>query len=526
MCPRKVVVIGLDAADWSFLMPWINDGKLPTFKKLLEGGTWSELWSTLPPVTFPAWKCYSTGKNPGKLNVFWWLNVDFKKEKIGVNSSTSFKSKEIWDYLGKEDIRVGIINMPSTYPPKKVNGFMISGFPSFEDWSYVYPSRLKEELRKKFRYKVNPRHHIHVYKEEATQEIDRLIKLRFDVAQEYLDIVDFMHLTIFYIDDVQHFFWNRKDVILKLYQTIDVKLSELIKKLGRKGIVLLISDHGFTGLKDIFYMNEWLVRKKLLVKKSSYLDWLSRLGLKQDTLVHITKRVFPLIFEIMPKNVYSKLTGILPRAGYILKEGLQEAVDWKNSLALALAEGPIYIDSRKFHTRQEYEDFREILIHELKKIEHPVRKEKIIRKVYKREEIYFGEFLENAPDLIVLPNDGYEIDMALKVSGRGKLWGCEAIETEKVFNKWLGHHRLNGVFLAYGEGMKKGAKIRKVTIYDIAPTILHIYGLPIANDIDGRVLTEIFESNSDFTRRRAVYLGSEKAKAKMRVKKLKRRRDL
>jgi len=69
-----------------------------------------------------------------------------------------------------------------------------------------------------------------------------------------------------------------------------------------------------------------------------------------------------------------------------------------------------------------------------------------------------------------------------------------------------GNHRLNGIFLAYGPGIKKGYKIEGAKIYDIAPTILHIFDLPIPNDMDGRVLMEIFEPDSEFAKRKPVYV--------------------
>jgi len=69
----KVLVIGLDGATWDLIEPWAEEGKLPTFKMLMENGTWGELESCIPFVTYPAWKCYSTGKNPGRLGVYWFL---------------------------------------------------------------------------------------------------------------------------------------------------------------------------------------------------------------------------------------------------------------------------------------------------------------------------------------------------------------------------------------------------------------------------------------------------------------------
>lgn len=139
MKKQKVVVIGIDGATFELIVPWIQNGKLPFLKRLKDEGVWGKLESTIPPVTFPAWKCYSTGKNPGKLGVYYWFSVDFYKKGYRFNNSLDFKSQEIWDYLGQNNYRVSIINMPSTYPPKKVNGFLISGMQASEDSLYTFP---------------------------------------------------------------------------------------------------------------------------------------------------------------------------------------------------------------------------------------------------------------------------------------------------------------------------------------------------------------------------------------------------
>ena len=69
-----------------------------------------------------------------------------------------------------------------------------------------------------------------------------------------------------------------------------------------------------------------------------------------------------------------------------------------------------------------------------------------------------------------------------------------------------GYHDFYGIFLAYGKGIKKGYRIHKAKIYDLAPTILHIFGLPIPNDMDGRVLTEIFEKDCELLEYSPVYV--------------------
>ncbi|WP_193383885.1 hypothetical protein [Pyrococcus yayanosii] len=90
------------------------------------------------------------------------------------------------------------------------------------------------------------------------------------------------------------------------------------------------------------------------------------------------------------------------------------------------------------------------------------------------------------------------------------------------FRRGTPAHRLNGIFLAYGPGIKKGYKIENAKIYDIAPTILHIFGLPIPNDMDGRVLMEIFEEDSEFAKRKPKYVDPSYYEKKQEDEKLKK----
>lgn len=94
----------------------------------------------------------------------------------------------------------------------------------------------------------------------------------------------------------------------------------------------------------------------------------------------------------------------------------------------------------------------------------------------------------------------------------------------------FGTHHVDGIFLAYGSGIKKGYRIRIARIIDIAPTILHIFSLPIPNDMDGQVLKEIFEEDSEFSKRKPKYVdpnyykkGQESERLKKTIKKLRKK---
>ena len=93
----RTFVVGLDGASWRLLDPWIADGTLPNLADLRERGTWAERRSCLPPVTFPNWKCYSSGKDPGGFGVFWFERIDLDEGVIEDVNGCDYDTAELWD---------------------------------------------------------------------------------------------------------------------------------------------------------------------------------------------------------------------------------------------------------------------------------------------------------------------------------------------------------------------------------------------------------------------------------------------
>jgi predicted AlkP superfamily phosphohydrolase/phosphomutase len=71
----KVLIVGLDAATFDLIGPWLAEGKLPNLEALMKNGAWGRLASILPPITPPAWTSFMTGKNPGKHGIFHFMEA-------------------------------------------------------------------------------------------------------------------------------------------------------------------------------------------------------------------------------------------------------------------------------------------------------------------------------------------------------------------------------------------------------------------------------------------------------------------
>ncbi|HET7323892.1 MAG TPA: alkaline phosphatase family protein, partial [Halococcus sp.] len=265
----RTFVVGLDGASWRLLTPWVKSGELPNLAALRSSGTWAEHRSCLPPVTFPNWKCYSSGKDPGGFGVFWFERVDLEHERIDITTGADFKTTELWDYLNDEGFSTGIVNMPTMYPPRPVDGVVVCGGPDAVegeyrsiDSGYTYPERLDRELRAEFDYRVHPEPLLSS-NDERDAEVEAILTVlekRFEVALHLFEErnLDFMHVTLFYLNVLQHFFWDDEPT-LRAWRLVDEWLGRLAD-LPDTNLVLM-SDHGSAPTTTEFYINEWLARE-------------------------------------------------------------------------------------------------------------------------------------------------------------------------------------------------------------------------------------------------------------------------
>lgn len=516
----KLLVMGLDAGTWNIIKPLIDDGKLPTLEKLVKSGAVGDLESSMPFFTSPAWKCYSTGKNPGKLGAYAWFNFDKKNKKLKLNNSTSFRGKELWDYLGENQFRCGVINMPQTYPVKDINGFMIAGLLAFDDSNYTMPKELKNTLKDKYNYKISPSYDLHIDTDEAIHEIKELIKMRFSVAIDMYksEKPHFLHTTIFYIDDIQHYFWKYLNcdhkystVIEDCWKLIDAELGQFLDAIEDKINLVIISDHGATKLKGTFYMNKWLQDNGYLTYlKNPFglnaFNLLGTFGINRELVLKIVQKfgLYNLIRLMLPDDLIIKIQHNLESKNKQIEIGaVLRHIDWDNTKAIAVSEQCVYVTAEN-----DSEIVKASLIKKMKGIVDPRTGEKIIRDVKLKEDIYHGDYVEVAPDLIIDPEEGYRIYDGI----------VEDNQWNFTTDGWSGYHKQHGILIANGPDFKRGYTIENAHIYDIAPTILHLFGISIPSDIDGKILTDIF-NNSEIVKRKIIH--DKKTAIKNNISKLK-----
>jgi len=501
----KVLVIGFDGADWELIFNWANEGKLPNFKKLIEQGVFGPLESTIPPITPPAWTSMTTGKNPRKHGIPGFIKMKYTSNGWSKSMYTSKDktSKELWDYIEKSIV----VNVPITYPPRNINGIMVTGMltPS-TDSEFTYPPEFKNELLEKI-----PGYTIELdwakYKGKEKEFIDRLYamtKKRVDLFWYLFNNKPWKLMFFVFVgpDRIQHIFWGTKE-LEEYWKYLDNFLGEVITKAEKENIHLfVVSDHGFCGVERVIHINNVLLDLGFLKLQSSN----NSNAISGQSLSYKIIKGVAGVYLKLPDKIRELLRPITNKVYTPPK------FDLENSVAFCISEGSfggIYINPNL--SLEE----KEVVISKIKSVLESIVDEKTkkrpIYKVFRREELYEGASPDKYyPDLIVIPSEGYDIG---EYNPTGTL-------TDISFKN--GDHRLYGIFLAYGQGIKKGYEIKNAKIYDIAPTILHIFGLPIPNDMDGRVLMEIFEEDSEFAKRKPKYVDPSYYENKQEDEKLKK----
>lgn len=285
---KKLLIIGLDGASWNVLNPFINKGYMPFLKHEIESGNSGVLRSTEPPITPTAWTSFQTGLSPDVHNIYGFRKFFLKEGKLQskILISEDIPFKRVWDVLSENNRRICLLNLPLTYPPFKINGILVSGFPvPSQDCQFTYPSDFKKEI-----FRLIPDFQVMQSGIGAKQIgmkiediVNRWIKTMLQKVELSLYLMrkeawDVFMVHLHETDILQHYLWHcidrthqhHKDEyftkVARFYSKLDDKVSELICEGRKKDFsVMIISDHGFQGCRYNLRMNSWLFKKGYLV---------------------------------------------------------------------------------------------------------------------------------------------------------------------------------------------------------------------------------------------------------------------
>lgn len=474
---KKALLIGLDGATFDLLMPWIRKGKLPFLRKLISEGVYGDLESTVPTISAAAWASLVTGKNPGKHGVF-----DFVTSEGRIINSTCVKSQKLWGVLSEYGLNCCVVNVPVTYPPDKIKGYMISSFltpPGRKD--FVFPPSLIETLTEN-KYKIDIEFEKYGMIPEGVER--RLEDFRWNMLQgiydtlkrrcnTVLDLIgkrkwDFLMVVFRETDLIQHLFWDEMDVMLRFYQSLDDCTNAIVDHFrisccGKKDdvLLLLLSDHGFgKDCEKIFNVRAWLASQGRIFNES--------------LLPRIYKKAYKKLAEtckwVTIHKSSRKLNSIISISSFQLK--------------LKIGMHGIYISKLKFNTKRAYIEFRDALIDKLRAVKDPETGNRVFLGVWKREDVFEGPYLHQLPDVVYRTRPQY---IAQDKEGTDLFQDHKGLPGGHISHP-------KGILIASGSLTRRGEKVENAHIYDIMPTILHFFSLPVSKDLDGKVLSGLFEN--------------------------------
>ena len=144
----RVLVIGWDGATFELISPWVDQGLLPNTKRMMEQGSYGVMQSVIRPGSPQAWSSFVTGMNPGKHGIFNFIEKVKNSYRVTFVNAKARGGDSVWKILSHHGLRVGVMNIPISYPPEKVNGVFLSGLdaPGVES-KFTYPETLYEERR-------------------------------------------------------------------------------------------------------------------------------------------------------------------------------------------------------------------------------------------------------------------------------------------------------------------------------------------------------------------------------------------
>lgn len=510
----SVLIVGLDGATFDLILPWANEGYLPNLERLIGNGARSCLESTIPPITPCAWSSLITGKNPGKHGLFDFIEPSEDGHGFRFTNASFRDGESLWACLSRHGRRVGVVNVPMTYPPEPVNGFLISGLDTPHEHSpFMHPVEVRQILKDVgIRYRIDQQHlgnmRTNERRRRQLQDIFEGETAR-TAAFRHLSALrpcDFRMIVYGATDQVQHHFWHFMDedhdkfdaegarefrhAIRDTYQHVDVQLGQLLDECDENTVVIVMSDHGFGPMSNVrVRLNQVLRDAGLLnfVAPTARSKWKQGLASVADRLLRST----------LSSDMKRTIAGLFPRLR-VWFEGLDEApIDWNGTQAHvneAYRSSPaVWLTQRNGSFNGERTELREQVEDALLTLVDPATGQRLISNCYRPADIYHGPHTKKAPE--ILPSwwvDGFLLEQSRPGKNAPPSVERSTLPLEGGV-EFAASHRLDGVLIMQGGPMRSGVTFSDARIIDVAPTVLYLLGLPVPEDMDGRVLTEAID---------------------------------
>lgn len=513
----RVLVLGLDGATWTLLDPLLAQNKLPTLGKLIENGSRSILRSCIQPSSEQAWSAFATGKQNGKFGLYGFYQRAKNSYALEYINASHRRAATLWRILSDRQKKCVVVNVPLTWPVEAINGAVVSGLmtPGLAS-QFTYPPELKDELLTELgEYIID----VDIERGESGPtslgELEARVKRMSELQTRAFELLldknpdwDFGMLVHRAPDILCHKFWRYQDpthplydeneagewseVINNCFAYLDEYNARILEKYADENTtVIVLSDHGFGPLTHAVYLNQYFSQRGILAYKQQ------QSGTLASAMRAGVKRLNNPLLGAVKAKVFEALPRLKSNLHYSMAYG---NMDWAHTKAYAVGTmGNVYLNVRGREPEgmvdpAEYEAARSEVIVAMRELRDPETARPIFDFVYRREEIYNGDALEEAPDVVGLIDGPYHI---AAVDWRGANGQARSV-VEKVGNQLLfvsdtsGQHRMDGILIGNGKGIATKAQFSSTPqLIDLAPTILQLFGEAIPSDMDGRVLNEL-----------------------------------
>ncbi len=507
----RVLIFGIDGGTLDLVKPWARQGELPHLARLMGEGATGVLQSTIHPLTPQAWASFLTGMNPGKHGVF-----DFGRRQAGsyeleLSSSRTRRAPAIWDYLEPHDLSCGVINVPLTFPLEPVPGFMISGMHTPSLAQGVGPASLLQEIQR-----VAPDYRIDVmapwYRDpdHFLDDVHAMTAARGRLAAHLYreHRPDLFTVVMVAVDRVCHAFykqmedpqdpatryrtgWKYRDEVLRAYRAVDRELGRLLEQIDDQTVVIVMSDHGFGTLEGEISLNQLFLEQGLMSFSVEKVRrrlpvWELPFGVDRGMGAAMRDAVIRAVPPLRRRSDRRVVRGEIPTA---LRTW--DHLDWERTVAYSHGFfGNVYLnlegrEPQGCVPQADYHRVRDEVAGQIEALRDPQAGGPLVERIYRREELYAGPFLDEAPDLVVVMRD-----YAYITRGGSELSAREVIAAP--MHGQSGNHRREGMLIMWGPGIRAGIELPDAQITDILPTALSLLGIPLPHEIDGRVIEEAF----------------------------------
>ncbi|WP_122089629.1 alkaline phosphatase family protein [Halalkalicoccus subterraneus] len=417
----RVAFIGIDGVPHTLLSE--HPEQFPNFAAIADEGTASAIESIVPPESSACWPSLTTGQNPGETGVYGFQDRENGSYDTYVPMGRDVQATRLWDRVTEDSRKATVMNVPVTFPPQRTVQRMVSGFLSPGLDKAAYPDELRETLSGiDYRIDVNAKLGHDEDKTDFVEDAHATLDARYEAFDHYIreDDWDLFFGVFMTTDRVNHFLFEDYErdgeyyeEFMEFYRKLDGYIGKLRESLADDVTLVIASDHGFTTLDYEVHCNQWLAEE----------GWLSFEDDEHSELSDISSDARA--YSLIPGRFYINLEDREPRGSV---------------------------------PEEEYEAVREELKADLEALEGP-NGEAVCERVVEKEDAFRGDHDDIAPDLVAIPNHGFDLKSGFK--GHGEVFGKGPRNGMHSFD--------NATLHVDGE-----AAINDANLFDIAPTILDL----------------------------------------------------